>query len=108
MMGFAQRSLEVPVSKNASGVLLLGRDDIVQYEATACIRCGRCLRGCAMHLSPGPLSMLIESGKFDLAARNNVMDCIECGACAYGCPAHRPLVQHMRRAKAEIRRLMKK
>ncbi|MGE4300923.1 MAG: electron transport complex subunit RsxC [Victivallaceae bacterium] len=108
MMGFAQRSVDVPVSKNASGVLLLGKDDIVQYESTACIRCGRCLRGCPMHLSPGPLSMLIESGKFDLAANNHVMDCLECGACAYGCPAHRPLVQHMRRAKAEIRRLMKK
>jgi electron transport complex protein RnfC len=36
------------------------------------------------------------------------MDCLECGACAYVCPAKRPLVQHNRRAKAEIRRQMKK
>jgi len=31
-----------------------------------------------------------------------VMNCMECGACAYICPAKRPLVQHFRRAKAEI------
>ena len=30
------------------------------------------------------------------------MNCFECGSCAYVCPAHRPLVQHNRRAKAVI------
>ncbi len=108
MMGFAQRSFEVPVAKNSSGVLLLAASEIVQYDSAGCMRCGMCLRGCPMHLSPGPLSMLIENEKFDLAAQNHVMDCLECGACAYACPAHRPLVQHMRRAKAEIRKRAKK
>ncbi|MFA7229847.1 MAG: electron transport complex subunit RsxC, partial [Victivallaceae bacterium] len=108
MMGFAQRSLDVPVMKNTSGILLLDKQDVVQYESTACIRCGKCLGACAMNLLPGSLSAMIESEKFDLAAKNNVMDCIECGSCAYVCPAHRPLVQHFRRAKAEIRNRMKK
>ena len=32
----------------------------------------------------------------------SINDCIECGCCAYVCPSQRPLVQHLRRAKAEI------
>ncbi|MDD5728244.1 MAG: electron transport complex subunit RsxC, partial [Victivallales bacterium] len=43
MMGFAQKSLEVTVMKNTSGILLLKREEITQYESTACIRCGKCL-----------------------------------------------------------------
>ncbi|QSH41572.1 electron transport complex subunit RsxC [Lentisphaerota bacterium ZTH] len=108
MMGFAQKSMDVTVMKNTSGILLLEKSDVIQYQSTACIRCGRCLSACPMNLLPGSLSAAIESEKFDLAAKMNVMDCIECGSCAYICPAHRPLVQHFRRAKAEIRNRSKK
>jgi electron transport complex protein RnfC len=108
MMGFAQKSLQVTVMKNTSGILLLKKDEIVQYESPACIRCGKCLDACPMNLQPGSLSAAIESEKFSLAAGNNVMDCVECGSCAYVCPSHRPLVQHFRRAIAEIRNRAKK
>jgi electron transport complex protein RnfC len=108
MMGFAQRSLQVTVTKNTSGILLLKREDITQYQSTACIRCGKCLDACPMNLQPGSLSAAIESEKFEVAAKNNVMDCVECGSCAYICPSLRPLVQHFRRAKAEIRNRAKK
>ncbi len=50
------------------------------------------------------LATAIEGGRIDLAEQNHVMDCLECGSCAYVCPAHRPLVQTLRLAKAEIRR----
>lgn len=103
MMGFAQRSTGVTVMKNTSGILLLDKAHISQYDSSPCIRCGRCVEGCAMNLLPGPLSSMIEAGKFEEAYKNNVMDCIECGSCAFVCPAHRPIVQHIRRAKAEIR-----
>ncbi len=108
MMGFAQKSLQVSVMKNTSGILLLKKNEITQYKSTACIRCGKCVDACPMNLQPGSLSAAIESEKFDLADKNNVMDCVECGACAYVCPSYRPLVQHFRRAKAEIRKLTKK
>ena len=61
-----------------------------------------------MRLLPCAIAAAVESYKFDLAQKQHVMDCLECGACAYVCPAKRPLVQHNRRAKAEIRRQMKK
>jgi len=103
MMGFAQRSFEIPVAKNTSGILLLPPRVSMNYMPTECIRCGRCVQGCPMHLMPCLLATAIEGDRYDLAAQNHVMDCIECGSCAYVCPAHRPLVQHFRRAKAELR-----
>ena len=104
MMGFAQKSFQVPVAKNTSGILLLPAKLSVNYEASGCIRCGRCVQGCPMHLMPCLLSTAIEADRFDLALQNHVMDCMECGSCAYVCPDHRPLVQNIRRAKAELRR----
>ncbi len=103
MMGFAQKSLEVPVMKNTSGILLLDQVDTVQFTSQPCIRCGKCIDNCPMDLLCGTISCFIENEKFDKAEELHVMDCLECGACAYDCPAHRPLVQHVRRAKAEIR-----
>ena len=107
MMGFAQKSFDVPVCKNTSGILLLPVSEALNYDPVGCIRCGRCVQGCPMHLTPCLLASAIEGERFDLAAQNHVMDCLECGSCAYVCPAHRPLVQHMRRAKAEIRKRKK-
>lgn len=108
MMGFAQRSFEVPIAKNSSGILLLPTRLAVNYEASGCIRCGRCVQGCPMHLMPCLLSTAIEADRMDLAFQNHVMDCMECGSCAYVCPDHRPLVQNIRRAKAELRKQLAK
>ena len=106
MMGFAQRSLETSIQKNSGGLLLLPPSKVTQYGSAPCIRCGRCMSACPMNMNPSYLGSVIESEKFELAMNSNVMDCIECGACAYICPAHRPLVQHIRRAKAEVRSIM--
>lgn len=103
MMGFAQKSMNSSIQKNSGGLLLLPPSRVVQYGSSPCIRCGRCLTACPMNLNPSYIGTVIENEKFELALNSNVMDCIECGACAYICPAHRPLVQHIRRAKAEIR-----
>ncbi len=107
MMGFTQKSFDVPVAKNTSGILLLPFSAAMNYGSMGCIRCGRCVAGCPMNLIPCQLGNAVEAERFDLAAQNHVMDCLECGSCAYVCPAHRPLVQHMRRAKAEIRKRKK-
>jgi electron transport complex protein RnfC len=102
MMGMSIYDLSVPVMKNTSGILLLAPEEVEQFTSNACIRCGRCVDVCPMTLMPGGLSVAIENEAFDIAESGFAMDCIECGACAYACPSHRPLVQHMRRAKAEI------
>lgn len=102
MMGFAQAGLNVAMTKTSSGLLLLSPASVRQFTSQPCIACGRCLDACPMRLMPSELSQLIEADDIDGAERTYVMDCFECGSCAFVCPAHRPLVQHMRRAKALI------
>ncbi len=102
MMGLSVYSLDIPVHKSTSGLLLLGPGEISQFSSEPCIRCGRCVDACPMNLLPGTLSVEIENERFDLAEEDHAFDCIECGCCAYVCPSHRPLVQHLRRAKSEI------
>ena len=102
MMGFAQASLETATTKTTSGILLLSAAEVVAYDSTPCISCGRCVAGCPMQLVPSELSQMLESEDYETAEAWNVLDCIECGCCSFDCPAHRPLVQHMRRGKNEI------
>lgn len=102
MMGFAQNSLDVPVTKNTSGILLIPFEHASQYTDEPCIRCGRCVECCPMDILPATISQAVESGRFDWAEQLNVMACIECGSCSYICPSNRPLNQHFKRAKAEI------
>jgi electron transport complex protein RnfC len=102
MMGFAQASLDVAMSKTSSGLLLLSSSRVPGFTSQPCIACGRCMDACPMRLMPAELSQCIEADDIDAAEHNFVMDCFECGSCAFVCPAHRPLVQHMRRAKAVI------
>jgi len=102
MMGFAQKSLDAPIMKNGSGLLLLSQDEVSQYGSDPCIRCGRCVEACPMNLLPSTISYAAENEAFEIAEDYDVMACIECGCCAFACPAHRPLVQHFKRSKAEI------
>lgn len=102
MMGFAQHSLDVASTKTSSGLLLLTPRQTQQFSSQPCISCGRCLDACPMRLMPAELSQMIEADDIEAAEAINLMDCFECGSCAYVCPAHRPLVQHMRRAKSAV------
>ncbi len=108
MMGIAQYSLDSAVGKGTSGIVLLKADEVAQFENNPCIRCGRCLAVCPMNLDPSAISIFAERMRYDETEEYCVMDCIECGSCAYVCPSKRPLVQHFKRAKAEIRKRSKK
>jgi len=104
MMGFAQWTLDVPVTKGTSGILVLTEDEYVPSdEYSACIRCGRCIEACPMGLNPSMLSILSEKGFFEDAKSYNLFDCFECGSCAHVCPAKRPMVQFIRLAKSLVK-----
>ena len=56
MMGFAMYSLDVPVVKGSSSLLVFKEDVVSKLETSACIRCGRCGDGCPSHLLPAKLA----------------------------------------------------
>lgn len=99
MMGIAQSSLDVPVIKGTSALLALSRSEPIYDAAQACIRCGRCVQACPMHLVPLMLNNYAEIGDWDACERMHAADCIECGSCAYVCPAKRHLVSNIRIAR---------
>ena len=104
MMGFAQWTLDVPVVKGTSGILVLREDEYVSSdEYSACIRCGSCIDVCPLGLNPSILSIYAENGFFEDAKQNNLFDCFECGSCAFVCPAKRPMVQFIRLAKSQVK-----
>jgi len=103
MMGPSVSDMEIPVSKGTSGLLVLNEPEIQQETRRIwpCIKCGRCLNACPMHLNPAQLGQLAVKREYAAMADNFYLnDCFECGCCSYVCPSNIPLVQHFRIAKA--------
>ena len=102
MMGIAQYSIDVPVIKGTSGILVLTEEETMIPAPSNCIRCGKCVEVCPINLMPVYISNYSLQDKFEQAEASNAMDCIECGSCSFVCPAKRPLVDSIRVAKREI------
>ncbi len=104
MMGFSIYSLDVPVTKGTSGILVLPEEGVVHAEDFGpCIRCGRCIDICPMRLMPSMLSVLAEKGFYEESKEYDLFDCFECGSCTYVCPSKRPIVQFVRLAKSQVK-----
>ena len=105
MMGVSQHSLDDPVLKQTNALLAFNERDAEKPKESVCIRCGKCVAACPMSLLPLYINLNVVRGKFEETAKYHVTDCIECGCCSYVCPASRNLVQSVRIAKAELRKI---
>lgn len=102
MMGITQFSLDIPVIKGTSGILVLSEEEARLPEPSNCIRCGKCVEVCPINLMPVNISAASLADRHEQAEALNAMDCIECGSCSFVCPAKRPLVDSIRVSKREI------
>lgn len=103
MMGIAQHTLAASTIKGNNALTCYSMHDQHEVGDPHCIRCGKCLDVCPMHLMPIFLHRAQKNGDAEKLQKGNVMDCIECGSCAYVCPAGIDLVQHFRTAKKLLR-----
>lgn len=102
MMGFAMTSLDVPVTKGTSSLLVLKEDVVALSESSPCIRCARCIDVCPGRVMPSKLAVLAARGNKEAFAANGGMECCECGCCSFICPAKRPLTQTIKTMRKQI------
>lgn len=102
MMGKALMSLEVPMTKGSSGLLIMSGDEAKRAEAEPCIRCAKCVSACPMGLEPYLLAKVSDQQMWDVAERECITSCIECGSCSFTCPSNRPLLDNIRIGKATV------
>ncbi|MCM1356035.1 MAG: electron transport complex subunit RsxC [Staphylococcus sp.] len=106
MMGRTASTLQTPMIKGTSGILLDSRY-AHRREAENCIRCGKCSEACPMGLEPFLLATLSRLKEWDEAESQKIANCIECGSCSYACPASRPVVDYVRLGKQKVMAAMR-
>jgi len=107
MMGKAINSVDVPVVKGTSGIILFPSEESERPAYGPCIRCGKCLTACPMNLEPYLLMTLSEKSLFERAENEQITDCMECGSCSFTCPAKRPLLDYIRLGKSTVIKMVR-
>lgn len=107
MMGKALISLDIPMTKGSSGLLIMNDKEARRTAPQPCIRCAKCVSACPMGLEPFLLATASSQHMWDVTEQNNVTSCIECGSCAFTCPSHRPLLDMIRLGKTTVMGIIK-
>lgn len=103
MMGKSLSTVDVPVTKGTSGVILFPAIESLRPAVQpSCIRCGRCISACAMGLEPYLLIRLSQRKMTERMEEERILDCMECGSCSYVCPANLPLLDYIRLGKGDV------
>ncbi|MDE7360593.1 MAG: electron transport complex subunit RsxC [Oscillospiraceae bacterium] len=101
MMGACAFDPDTPLGKTNNAVLLFG--NTTAHKPSACIRCGRCVRACAVNLMPTELESAYDARDAAALERLKINLCMNCGACSFVCPAKRQLAEKNQLAKDFLR-----
>jgi len=107
MMGKAITSLEVPIVKGSSGILLMKNEESRRGIPQTCIRCSKCTIACPMGLEPFLLAKMAKLSLYERAETEKIMDCIECGSCQFTCPSNLPLLDYLRLGKNKVGQIIR-
>jgi electron transport complex protein RnfC len=100
MRGIPQPDLEAPVVESTSGLVCLTAGERRQAETeSVCIRCGKCVSACPMHLAPAFICRSLRQNELHKLPDLHPEDCMDCGCCSYICPARIPLLELVRQAR---------
>jgi electron transport complex protein RnfC len=99
MMGLALPAIDLPVVKGTSGILAMVK--MPNFMPGPCIRCGRCIEVCPLRGMAAEMVAAIEANDVEQYEHLHILDCMECGTCTFACPARRPIVHHIKKAKAQ-------
>ena len=108
MTGCTQFTLDAPITKCITGIIVLTEEEAAYSKATPCIKCGKCVEVCPAFLQPLIISAYSLKDRYEDAEAYNALACIKCGSCSYICPAKRPLTESIAHAKKEITARRKK
>ena len=103
MMGRSQADLSTPVIKGTNAIVALTSADDLKSPHPSCIRCGRCVSVCPMHLEPLFMYQYASKGMVEELNDAHIMDCMECGACSYICPARMHLTHMFKTGKQLVK-----
>lgn len=102
MMGFALADLNVPVTKTSGALTCFLQDEVSRAIPSACINCGRCVKGCPARLMPCKLADFAEHGEAEKFEEYFGLECVNCGSCSFQCPAKRPLAAEINTMRQNV------
>jgi electron transport complex protein RnfC len=105
MMGNAIASLDTPIVKGTTGVVVLAKVQTREAATYPCIHCGRCLDACPVFLNPSLLGDYARMQRYEEMEALHLSDCMLCGSCSYVCPSNLPLAQMFQASKSALRRI---